>query len=70
MAEERFRILNSGSLAIENLNKFINNSQKKEFVLLTFHPETLKGKFNWIKNFNIITKTLNRFNFKVVITFL
>ena len=68
MAEERFRILNSGSLAIENLKKFINNNEKKELVLLTFHPETLKGKFNWIKNFNIITKTLNKFNFKVVIT--
>ena len=42
MAEEKFRILNSGSLAIENLRKFKKNSYKKEFVLLTFHPETLK----------------------------
>ena len=68
MAEEKFRILNSGSLVIENIKKFIKKNNKKEYVILTYHPETLITKFNWNKNFKKICDVVKRFKLKVIIT--
>lgn len=70
MAEENFRILDSGSLAVENIYKFIKKekSKGKKIVILTYHPETLTDNFNWNKNFNIICETLKKYRLEVVIT--
>ncbi len=70
MSEEKFRILVSGSLAIENLKKFINKEKniKKTKVILTYHPETLINKFDWEKNFKQICNVLKMYNFQVIIT--
>ena len=69
MAEEKFRILNAGSLAVENIKKYKKKIKyKKQYVLLTYHPETIKKNFNWIKNFKIIIKVLKKFKYKTIIT--
>ncbi len=70
MSEEKFRVHNVGSLGIERilLNNFKRVKKNKNQVILTYHPETLQKKFNWIKNFSIIIKELNKFNFNVIIT--
>lgn len=68
MSEEKFRILNSGSLAIENIKKFIKKNNQKKFVILTYHPETLLNEFNWNKNFEKICNILKKFKLKVIVT--
>lgn len=68
LSEQRFRVHNVGSLAIENiLSQKINTKNiKKKYVILTYHPETIKKKFEWKKNFLTIIKCLKNFN--VIIT--
>ncbi len=69
MSEEKFRVHNVGSLAIERiLNNFKEDNKNKNQVILTYHPETLKNNFAWSKNFSIIVKELSKYNFKVIIT--
>ncbi len=69
MAEEKFRVHNVGSLGIERiLSDSKTKNKKKNQVILTYHPETLKSEFSWSKNFSIIVKELNKYNFKVLIT--
>ena len=46
MSEEKFRVHNVGSLAIERiLNNFKEDNKNKNQVILTYHPETLKNNF-------------------------
>ena len=68
LSEEKFRIHNVGSLAIENIisKKKINKDIKKKHVILTYHPETIKKGFEWRKNFLTIISCLKEFN--VIIT--
>ena len=68
LSEEKFRIHNVGSLAVENILSQEKNVKKakKKYVILTYHPETIKKKFEWRKNFLIIIKCLKNFN--VIIT--
>ena len=69
MSEEKFRVHNVGSLGVERiLNNFEKGKKGKNQVILTYHPETLKSDFSWGKNFSIIVKELNKFNFNVIIT--
>jgi len=69
MSEEKFRVHNVGSLGVERiLNNFEKVKKGKNQAILTYHPETLKSDFSWGKNFSIIVKELNKFNFNVIIT--
>ena len=70
MSEEKFRILNAGSLAIENIKKFIKYKKKinKTNVILTYHPETLTNNFLWEANFNKIYNVIKRLSLNVIIT--
>ena len=70
LSEERFRICNSGSLAVENILKYLqkNKYKKKKYVILTYHPETITDSFQWESNFKMISETLSKFEFKVIVT--
>lgn len=71
LAEEKFRVHNVGSLAVEKLLKQKKNSlvlKKRNLVILTYHPETINLKFQWKNNFAEIIKAINEFNYEVLIT--
>lgn len=70
MSEEKSRILNAGSLAIENIlkNFIFKKKVKRTKIILTYHPETLTNKFNWKFNFKKIYNVIKKFNFDVIVT--
>ena len=70
MNEERFRVCNSGSLAIQNILPLIKikKDKKKKYVIFTYHPETIESDFDWKRNFNLILNQLLNLNYKVIIT--
>ena len=70
LSEEKFRICNSGSLAVENILKYIqkNRLKKRRYVILTYHPETVLDSFKWENNFKTICDVLHKFKFSVIVT--
>ncbi len=71
MSEEKFRVHNVGSLGIEKIKEKFDKKislRNTNSVIVTYHPETLKKKFNWKKNFLNILKALNKYKFDVTIT--
>ena len=70
MREDKERIFNVGSLAInKKFHKKNKDKNKKHLALLTYHPETLsEKKFNWTKNLKIILKVLKKKNIETIIT--
>ena len=79
MGEERNRVFNFGSLAIENIKnlKKINKIElfknlkinpKIPFVILTYHPITLGKKNSTLNQITNILKALKRYNLQIVAT--
>ncbi len=68
MGEEKFRVHNVGSLGVEKILNSFQKEKKNNQVILTYHPETLRSKFSWNRNFLKIVHELNKFNFDVIIT--
>ena len=72
LSEEKFRVHNVGSLGVEKIlktkKKLAGKNKKNNQVILTYHPETINNNFKWKKNFSLIIKTLDHFDYNVLIT--
>ena len=70
LSEEKFRICNSGSLAVENILNYVkkNNLKERKYVILTYHPETVFGFFKWENNLKIICEVLHKFKLNIIVT--
>ena len=79
MGESESRVFNVGALSVDNIvnNKLIKKSklfnelqldERKNTILLTYHPVTLEYKLEPLTQIKNVFKALDKFNFQVVIT--
>ncbi len=79
MGENKKRVFNFGSLAVENIKNVKKISKKKLFhnlglsinistILLTYHPVTLEKKISGLGQIKNIFKAIDNFNFQTLIT--
>jgi GDP/UDP-N,N'-diacetylbacillosamine 2-epimerase (hydrolysing) len=79
MGENKKRVFNFGSLAVENMKNIKKIPKKKLFhnlglniniptILLTYHPVTLEKKISGLKQIKNIFKAIDNFNFQTLIT--
>ena len=79
MGEDKKRVFNFGSLAVDNIKTIKKISKKKLFynlglniniptILLTYHPVTLEKRISGLKQIQNIFKAIDNFDFQTLIT--
>jgi len=80
MGEQKFRVFNTGNSAIDSIKnikkisyekilKKLNLDYRKKFVILTYHPVTLKKRVSTGKQIKNILSSLKKFDLQIIITF-
>ncbi|MEA3447197.1 MAG: UDP-N-acetylglucosamine 2-epimerase [Bacteroidota bacterium] len=79
MGEEKWRIFNTGALAVDNMCKIpikekallfntYGLNPKKKMALLTFHPVTLENKISHVEQLNRVFWALDKTDLQIMIT--
>ena len=79
MGEQKFRIFNVGTTAIDNLKniktsykKILNDlklDENKKYAIFTYHPVTLKKKVSTIKQLRNVLSSLREFDIQIIATY-